>query len=112
MQSKIAPDERNEQGLYETSSENADCKQTVFLLYLLYLSMNKYITVSNNIMSGAPVIRGTRIPIERILFLIKDGYNIDAIHQEYPHVARTTLEGVIDEIAQSVITAHHGTSLS
>jgi uncharacterized protein (DUF433 family) len=74
--------------------------------------MSKYISVDKNIMSGAPVIRGTRIPIERIMFLIKDGYNIDAIHAEYPYVDRKTLEGVMDEIAQSVITAHHGTSLS
>jgi len=74
--------------------------------------MSKYITVDKNIMSGAPVIRGTRIPIERILFLIKDGYNIDAIHEEYPHVERKTLEGVMDEIAQNVISAHHGTALS
>ena len=74
--------------------------------------MSKYITVNKNIMSGAPVIRGTRVPIQRIMFLIKDGYNIDAIHAEYPHVDRKTLGGVMDEIVQSVIVAHHGTSLS
>lgn len=73
--------------------------------------MSNYIAVDKNIMSGAPVIRGTRIPIERIMFLIKDGYNIDAIHAEYPQVERKTLEAVMDEITQSVITAHHGTSL-
>jgi len=75
-------------------------------------SMSKYITVDKTIMSGAPVIKGTRIPIERIMFLLKDGYNIDAIHQEYPWVDVETLQGVMDEISQSVITAHHGTSLS
>ncbi len=75
------------------------------------LPMSKYITVDKNIMSGAPVIQGTRIPIERIMFLIKDGYNIDAIHAEYPQVERKTLEGVMDEITQSVIAAHHGTPL-
>ncbi len=73
--------------------------------------MSKYITVDKNIMGGAPVIKGTRIPIERIMFLIKDGYNIDAIHAQYPHVERKTLEGVMDEITQSVIAAHHGTPL-
>ena len=62
-------------------------------------------------MGGAPVIRGTRIPIERIMFLIKDGYNIDAIHAQYPHVERKTLEGVMDEITQSVIATYHGTPL-
>lgn len=73
--------------------------------------MGKYITVSADIMSGAPVITGTRIPIERIMFLIKDGYNIDAIQAEYPHVERKTLEGVLDEITQSVLATHHGTPL-
>jgi uncharacterized protein (DUF433 family) len=73
--------------------------------------MSTYITVDKNIMSGAPVIRGTRIPIERIMFLIKDGYNIDAIHTQYPQVERKTLEGVMDEITQNVIAAHHGTPL-
>ena len=62
-------------------------------------------------MSGTPVIRGTRIPIERIMFLIKDGYNLDAIHAQHPHVERKTLEGVMDEITQSVIAVHHGTPL-
>jgi uncharacterized protein (DUF433 family) len=73
--------------------------------------MGKYITVSPNIMSGAPVITGTRIPIERIMFLIKDGYNLDAIHLENPQVERKTLEGVMDEITQSVIVTHHGIPL-
>lgn len=74
--------------------------------------MSKYISVDKTIMGGAPVIKGTRIPIERIMFLLKDGYNIDAIHQEYPWVEIQTLQGVMDEISQSVITAHHGTPLS
>ena len=73
--------------------------------------MSKYISVNKHIMSGAPVVRGTRIPIERIIFLIKDGYNLDAIHAEYSHVDRKTLEGVMDEITQSVIAAHHGVPL-
>ena len=74
--------------------------------------MSKYITSTPDIMGGAPVIAGTRIPIERIMFLIKDGYNIDAIHQEYPWVDKKSLKGVIDEITQSVILTHNGTSLS
>ncbi len=74
--------------------------------------MSKLITVDKKIMGGAPVISGTRIPIQRIIFLIKDGYNIDAIQAEYPHVDKKTLEGVLDEIATSVITTHHGTPLS
>ncbi len=74
--------------------------------------MSKYIVSDPNMLGGAPVIRGTRIPIERILFLLKDGYNLDAIHEEYPHIDKHVLEAVIDELAQIVITTLHGTSLS
>ncbi len=58
----------------------------------------KYIVSDPQIMDGAPVIAGTRIPIEQIMLLIKDGYNLDAIHKEYPQVDRRTLEGVIDDL--------------
>ncbi len=73
------------------------------------------ITVTNEpkrIKCGAPVIKGTRIPIERILFLLKDGYNLEAIHLEYPQVDIKTLEKVIDELSQIVNTHLHGPSLS
>jgi uncharacterized protein (DUF433 family) len=74
--------------------------------------MDKYIVSNPNILGGAPVIKGTRIPIERILFLLKDGYNLEAIHLEYPQVDLKTLEKVIDELSQIVNTHLHGPSLS
>lgn len=63
--------------------------------------MSKHITSNPNILSGAPVIAGTRIPISRILFLLKDGYTVEAIHAEYPHVSVKKLNAVLDEIAQT-----------
>jgi uncharacterized protein (DUF433 family) len=74
--------------------------------------MDKYIVSNPNILGGAPVIKGTRIPIERILFLLKDGYNLEAIHLEYPQVDIKTLEKVIDELSHIVNTHLHGPSLS
>lgn len=43
----------------------------------------KYITTTPDVMGGAPVIKGTRIPIEVILYRLKEGYPIEAIHDMY-----------------------------
>lgn len=62
--------------------------------------MKKYIISDPEILGGTPVIRGTRIPVDRILFLFKQGYTIDEIHHEYDHVDVKTLEKVLDELSQ------------
>lgn len=103
---------REQQAAQEPKNEAYDLSQPIRYPTDGEKPMGEYITVDKNIMSGIPVIRGTQIPIERILFLIKDGYTIEAIHQEYPHVDRKTLEGVIDEITQRVLSAYHGSSFS
>ena len=38
--------------------------------------MRKYIISDPDILGGTPVIKGTRVPIGRILFLLKDGYTL------------------------------------
>ena len=53
-------------------------------------------------MSGKPVIVGTRVPISRIIFLLKQGYPLEAIHDQYPHIALETLSKAIDEIVDIV----------
>lgn len=62
----------------------------------------KYIESNPEIMGGALVIKGTRIPVSRILFLLKDGYTVEAIHEEYTHVSVKTIDGVINEVAQII----------
>ena len=62
----------------------------------------KYITSTPNIMGGAAAIAGTRIPMARIIFLLKEGYTVGAIHDEYPWVDTSKIEGAIDELAELV----------
>ena len=64
--------------------------------------MSKYITATPGIMSGDPVIVGTRIPISRIIYLLSQGYTVQALHDEYPWVTIKILKGVIDEIVELV----------
>ena len=74
--------------------------------------MGKYISVDKNIMSGTPSSKGTRVPIQRIVFLLKQGYNIYGLHEEFPHIDMKILQGVMDEVSQIVIKSLHGTSLT
>ena len=46
------------------------------------------IVVDPRIMGGKPVIRGTRIPVYFILELIANGWTVDDILKEYPHLTR------------------------
>lgn len=62
----------------------------------------KYISRDPKIMGGTPVIAGTRIPVSRILFLLKDGYTVEAIADDYPHVKSNIIEGAIDEVIQGL----------
>ena len=63
-----------------------------------------YITSTPDIMGGAPVIKGTRVPIEVILHLLKQGYPLEVIHEDYQHISLETLSGAIDEAIQVVNT--------
>jgi uncharacterized protein (DUF433 family) len=63
-------------------------------------------------MGGAPVIKGTRIPIEVILYRLKDGYTLNEIHTMYKWVDRKTLEGAIDEAIHLVSTTFHAEKVS
>lgn len=69
--------------------------------------MKKYIISDPDILGGTPVIKGTRIPVDRVLFLFKEGYTIDDIHNEYNHVDVKTLEKVLDELATIAKKAKH-----
>lgn len=64
--------------------------------------MSRYITSNPKIMSGVPVVSGTRIPVSRIIYLLSEGHTIDSINELYPHVKKYLLEGVIDELIRDI----------
>ena len=64
--------------------------------------MKKYIISNPKILSGKPVIAGTRIPVDQILFLLKEGYTVEAIHEFYPHVSSATIAGTVSEAANFI----------
>lgn len=64
--------------------------------------MSKYISSDPDIMSGVPVIKGSRIPISRIVFLLSEGHTIDSIQTMYPHLKKGLLQGAINELIQDI----------
>ncbi len=62
----------------------------------------KYITSDPDILGGKPVIKGTRIPVDQILFLLKEGFTVEAINQEYPQLNLKKIVGTVDEAVQIV----------
>lgn len=63
-------------------------------------------------MSGAPVITGTRVPVVKILYLLKEGYTLKEISKQYPHVGVQKLKGAIGELAQKVESKPYGKEIS
>ncbi len=69
--------------------------------------MGNYIISDPDILGGTPVIKGTRVSVGRILFLLKDGYTLEAIHEDYPHIDIKTLSAAIDEVIEDPNTKLH-----
>ena len=69
--------------------------------------MQKYISSTPDIMGGAPVVKGTRTPIEVILYRLKEGNSLEAIHEMYPWITIDTLSGALEEVIHTVTTTLH-----
>ena len=64
--------------------------------------MKGYIISDPQILGGKPVIKGTRIPIGQILFLLKEGFTLEAINEEYPQLSKKILESAVEEAVKLV----------
>jgi uncharacterized protein (DUF433 family) len=56
---------------------------------------NARIVSDPKIMTGKPVIEGTRITVELILTRLGDGRTVQDIVDEYPHLTRAQIEAAI-----------------
>lgn len=64
--------------------------------------MRDRIAINPKIMLGKPVIKGTRITVEHILKLLKQGLGIKEILKDYPHLKKTDIEAAIDYASESL----------
>lgn len=66
--------------------------------------MNKQIiTSSPDVMSGAPVFAGTRVPVQTLLDYLKGGDSIDDFLDGFPTVTREQVIAFLDEAEEQII---------
>jgi len=76
------------------------------------MNTSKYIISDPQIMGGAPVIKGTRTPIEVILYRLKEGNSLEAIYEMHPWITIDTLSGALEAVILIVTTALPVTKVS
>ena len=64
--------------------------------------MEDRIIVDKKIMLGKPVIKGTRITVEHILKLLKQGLTVGEILKDYPHLKRMDIVAAIEYAEDAV----------
>ena len=60
------------------------------------------ITVDHNIVSGAPVFRGTRVPVQTLFDYIADGNTLEEFLDNFPTVQRADALQVLEHIGELV----------
>ena len=63
------------------------------------MAKTRYITVDESIFDGSPVIRGTRIPVERLMALWDKGFDEEQIAEELSGLSRRIVHGAIGELS-------------
>lgn len=76
------------------------------------MKMKSYIISDPEILGGKPVIKGTRIPVARVVHLLKEGYTVDNIADQYPHVSVSILNKVIDELIERLDNKSNASQIS
>lgn len=61
-----------------------------------------HITTDPAIFAGKPVIAGTRISVQLILEKMRDGWTIDDLLDDYPHLTREQIVAALDYAADAM----------
>ena len=75
--------------------------------YARYMEYALLITVDPDIMSGTPVFRGTRVPVETLIDYIEDGFTLDNFLEQFPTVPRRTAIAVLEHLKSGLVESSH-----
>lgn len=62
----------------------------------------QYIEINARIMTGKPVIKGTRITVEQVLEILSASDSIDDVLVAYPHLTKEQVHAALAFAAQSI----------
>ena len=60
------------------------------------MAQQNLIEINPKKMSGTPVFRGTRVPIQNLFDCIEEGETIDQFLEQFPTVTREQVNGVLE----------------
>lgn len=67
--------------------------------------VNEVVSVDPDVMSGAPVFRSTRVPIQTLLDHLQAGDSLEVFLRSFPTVSREQAERFLALASEAVITA-------
>jgi uncharacterized protein (DUF433 family) len=66
------------------------------------------ITVDPEILSGTPVFRGTRVPVQTLIDYILDGETLETFLRNFPTVSRDDAVRLLQHFNESVLAGAQG----
>jgi uncharacterized protein (DUF433 family) len=63
------------------------------------------VTCNPDVMSGAPVFRGTRVPVQTLLDYLEGGESIDDFLKGFPTVSRSQVIAFLEEAKDRIVEA-------
>ena len=71
------------------------------------MTIDQLIVCSNEIQSGTPVFRGTRVPIKNLLDYLEAGDTLDEFLDDFPSVSRTQAIQVLELAKDTLVASAH-----
>ena len=65
------------------------------------------ITVDPDILSGAPVFAGTRVPVHNLFDYLEEGDSLDVFLRQFPSVTRDQAIAVLEKARVSLVADAH-----
>jgi len=72
-------------------------------------ALRRYVNINPEILGGTPVIAGTRIPVARVVSLIKQGHTPSDLQKDYPWVDAKKIQYVIAYLMKAGLDAFEKT---
>lgn len=67
--------------------------------------MSTVITTNPEILSGAPVFKGTRVPVKNLFDYIEGGHPLDDFLEDFPSVTKSQVETLFQELDEDLKNA-------
>jgi uncharacterized protein (DUF433 family) len=68
------------------------------------MDISEIINIDSDILSGQPVFKGTRVPVESLFDHLEAGVSLDEFLDDFPTVSKTQAIGLLD-IANKLMTS-------